>query len=62
MDIGIFVFHGKGCKTLEWTSQGGGGVTIRDSAQQCVDVDDGECGGGAGFTFGFGDLKGLFEL
>lgn len=62
MDIGIFVFQGKGCKTSEWTSKGSGGVTIPGCAQKCVDMDDGGCGGGAGFTFGFGDLKGLFEF
>lgn len=60
MDIRIFVFHGKGCKILEWTAQAGGGVTIPASAQKCVDMADGECGGGAELIFALHNLKDLF--
>lgn len=76
MDIGIFVFHDKGCKILKWTAFAGGGIIIPGSAQKCVDMDNGECGdggavdmddwefggGSAGLIFGLDDLDGLFEF
>lgn len=62
MDTRIFGFHGNDCKISEGTAQASGGVTIPASAQRCVDMDDGECGGGAGLVFGLDHLKGLFEF
>lgn len=58
----IFVFHGKGYKILGWTAQADVGVIIPGSAQKCVDMGDGEGGGGARLIFGVDDLKGLFEF